>query len=440
MKILRAVFSVIVAAGLILCGVLFYRNCNKGCAGFSCASGITAYAAESAGDVLQDLQRDPAFQVSDYPENAEDYSLQVIQIAESADRKLFVYVYQPSGKQVTGTSMNISTAINDNLKYVNYKLSLVSLSDTLYKYRVEDFTVKTDTVRYYDISNILRKWDASIDEKPAGDNTVQEVMNTVAQQWTACTLNDRVTYTKMDTETVLITQKHCGFIRYSNGFSLNNSSCDSHYVAFSSDHEIERLMEADVTYICRSVTCNGSLVGSGQYTYGDWSTQSVDLTADDSASNSAGMFGHTYTWKRIENIDAFTTGTDYELDSATKAALADMKWVLRFSETPYSHQTTVSTGGITPGRYTEKYTEVSEVTILRLKFETNGEVYNLGVVDNKQSGDTTPDNEPQKTLWDYIAAVWGFVKAHWQWFLIGAIVLAVGSVVVAVLKWGFKRS
>ena len=39
-------------------------------------------------------------------------------------------------------------------------------------------------------------------------------------------------------------------------------------------------------------------------------------------------------------------------------------------------------------------TIVGDVTILRLKFETDGVTYNLGVIDNKQSGDPdTPINE-----------------------------------------------
>ena len=37
------------------------------------------------------------FNAWEYPANATDYSLSVIQIAESAAGELFVYVYQPSG-------------------------------------------------------------------------------------------------------------------------------------------------------------------------------------------------------------------------------------------------------------------------------------------------------------------------------------------------------
>lgn len=36
---------------------------------------------------------------------------------------------------------------------------------------------------------------------------------------------------------------------------------------------------------------------------------------------------------------------------------------------------------------------VGDVTILRLKFETDGVIYNLGVIDNKQTGSTEPVNE-----------------------------------------------
>ena len=38
------------------------------------------------------------------------------------------------------------------------------------------------------------------------------------------------------------------------------------------------------------------------------------------------------------------------------------------------------------------------MTILRLKFETNGVVYNLGVVDNKQTGSPAPTNKQEDWL------------------------------------------
>ena len=43
----------------------------------------------------------------------------------------------------------------------------------------------------------------------------------------------------------------------------------------------------------------------------------------------------------------------------------------------------------------ETTTLVGDVTILRLKFETDGITYNLGTIDNKQTGDRDPVNDEQ---------------------------------------------
>ncbi|UKI52459.1 MAG: hypothetical protein L6V79_02950 [Clostridium sp.] len=52
-------------------------------------------------EVLDDLKKDTSFKPENYPTKADDYSLQIIQLAESTDKELFVYVYQPSGKPKT---------------------------------------------------------------------------------------------------------------------------------------------------------------------------------------------------------------------------------------------------------------------------------------------------------------------------------------------------
>lgn len=59
------------------------------------------YAADSKvtySGVLDDLKKDSSFDESFYPVVANDYSLQMIQIAESVNGELFLYVYQPSGQ------------------------------------------------------------------------------------------------------------------------------------------------------------------------------------------------------------------------------------------------------------------------------------------------------------------------------------------------------
>jgi hypothetical protein len=76
-----------------------------------------------------------------------------------------------------------------------------------------------------------------------------------------------------------------------------------------------------------------------------------------------------------------------DLVDTCKEALNATQWVLRFYESSFSY-----TVDINSGLYTESSTRVSNVSILRLKFKSNGIVYNLGCVDNMQTGSDKPTN------------------------------------------------
>ncbi len=330
--------------------------------------------------VEEDLLQDSSFSLDDYPTINSDYSLQVIQIAESNEKELFVYVYQPYYKD-NASSINISTAINDSLYYQNYFLTYIDNYETIFKYKVNDFVVKDDALRYYDISSIYRPFDEDIDEELDNDNTIDEVSFDVSKLFTASTVNGEVSYTCVESETIEITDKYVGYVRYLNGFWLYEDSCDSHFVAFSTDYQIDKLMEADLTYI--------SETGSGSLATGGWTVDSTEtitktIYADEKVtSDMTGPFGYTYTWHRIESVSEFIEDVDLTDDAENN--IKNMQWVLRFAETDYMEYN---------GLYYPHYdaTRISEVTILRLKFETNGIVYNLGVIDNKQTGDDIPDN------------------------------------------------
>ena len=358
---------------------------------------IGAYTgARAAGetDVLQDLQKDPNFDAAQYPDRADDYSLALIQIAETTADQLLVYVYQPSAatKPLTATSITFSTAINESLKYVIYPLMLLHTQGTLQKYAVQNFTVKTDALRYYEITELFRKWDESIDAKPTDDNTVGEVSYPVGELWTASTVDGVVSYTHTVTETITVTDKHVGFIRYPNGYLTQIRDCDSHYVAFSTDRNMDRLMDADVYFVSR--VKRYTLTWTAQTTYEDPIEQYVTLSDIEEGGNpGGGIFAHKYTWKRIEKVSDFVKNPDNALDDETKKALNGKDWVLRFFESTFQIIASAN------GNYSETNTEVTDVTILRLKFETDGKTYNLGVVDNKQQGDGKPDNGQQKLNW-----------------------------------------
>ena len=333
--------------------------------------------------VIQDLFVDSSFKIEDYPTINGDYSLQVIQVAESNEKELFVYVYQPSSytTDLRATSINISQGINENVKYVNYTLEYLSSFETIYKYKVNDLVVKNDALRYYDITSIFRKWSSVLDKETGNDNEVDEVAYDVSKLFTASTVKGEVSYSCLESETIEITNKYVDHIRYLNGFWLYYDSCDSHYVAFSTDKQIDKLMEADITYIADT---GSESPATGRWTSDKIETISKTIYADETVSSDmTGPFGHTYTWNRIESVSEFIEKED--LKDETKKNLENMQWVLRFAETDYTEYN---------GMFNPHYeaTKVSEVTILRLKFETNGLVYNLGVIDNKQSGDDIPGN------------------------------------------------
>ena len=89
---------------------------------FTSLNSIYFVSAEDTvySDVLSDLQKDETFNIEDYPVNLEDFSLQVIQVAEGKNKELFVYVYQPCSpnEALTATCINMAT----NYEGTNRKL------------------------------------------------------------------------------------------------------------------------------------------------------------------------------------------------------------------------------------------------------------------------------------------------------------------------------
>lgn len=370
---------------------------------------FVAFAAEKVySGVLDDLKKDSTFDTSYYPEKTGDYSLQVIQLAESVDKELFVYVYQPSGKSkdLRASSVNISLKPREDISDVrNYKLTLLNSSGVFYKYRVDGLTVSTANTRYYTITTIYRPFDKTIDKQAESGNTITEINYNVSKQYCFSEINGEPFSRVLDIETIEITDKMVGFVRYSNGFQFYPSSCDSHFVAFNTDRDIDRLIEADVYYTSQEYSYSFA-VGAGtnetfkekqdNYAYLDY-TQKVEHTGD-------GWFAPTYKWDRIETVEQFITENDTfqnvysgaiidinvanKITEEGKAALKGKKWVLRFIETDYS----VWYSQMANGSFS---TLIGDVTILRLKFETDGITYNLGVIDNKQTGSSIPVNDEE---------------------------------------------
>ena len=354
--------------------------------------------------VMEDLKKDTSFNPGNYPTKADDYSLQIIQLAESVNKELFVYVYQPSGKakNFKASSINISTTINDSISYLNYKLELLNSSGVFYKYKVSGLTVKDESVRYYAISSIYRPFDESIDKQASGGNTVTEVNYAVNKQYCFGEINGKPYVNCVDIETIVVTDKFVGFVRYPDGFKLYVGACDSHFVAFNTNKPMDKLLEADVYYTTQEYSSSWAAFVGENETFGDKADKYAYLKYTDKVEHTGGgLFAGTYKWDRIQTVDDFIKNEDREQifsgaiidvkisSKLTDAALNELKgkkWVLRFTETDY----TLWSGQGTYGTFS---TIVGDVTILRLKFETDGITYNLGVIDNKQSGSKDPSNE-----------------------------------------------
>ena len=149
---------------------------------------VRADGTESTySNVLDDLKKDSNFDENKYPSIVNDYSVELITIAEGEHTEVFVYVYMPS-YETTGyeaTSINISTKINAQLSYWNYELRLINTNGVFQKYVVEDLYVSANDVRHYDISSIFREWN----EKDSGvsldnGNEISEIAFNVAKIFT----------------------------------------------------------------------------------------------------------------------------------------------------------------------------------------------------------------------------------------------------------------
>lgn len=402
----RRILSFVLALVLIL-PMFSMMNINK------------VYAEEQAScSVLEDLQKDASFNVENYLAIENDYSIQVITIAESSSKELLIYTYQPSGDSVEGSSINISFSADDSLDIKNYKLKQLDSYNTLFKYSVEGFNVSNKSDRYYTIVSIFRFWNWKIDLDLTNGNNVSEISYNVGKKYLITDSDMSMVETVV--ETIEVSSKYVGFVRYDSGYTGNGvhlgvgqgsgvyavPGYDSHFIAFSTDNPIDCLYNVDVYYCSQDFSYEGSLFSSSDH-YGVVEEKYSHITYTDKEELTVPHGGnkYKYSFNRIQSVADFISGEDinYVYDMGlfyvkavtrlTEEGLADIsghQWVIRFAETEWSDTRTGS--GLSTIKY-KKHTIISDVTLLRLSFLVSGKIYNLGVVDNKQTGDGVSDGE-----------------------------------------------
>lgn len=411
--------------------------------------GVTYAAETNYSNVLDDLRKDSDFNVADYPAINNDFSLKVIQVAESTDKELFLYVYQPAAraKMLVATSVNMSlsdkmggivtdeTELTDKDKPKQYNLTFLNGAGVFQKYRVDGVTVSSEVKRYYNVTSIYRAFNNVVDG--TNSDNVDEIAFEVAQLWTVETDEQgKITYTATKTEVVTILDEYASFIRYTSGYwYTTGEATDGHYVAFTANYDIERLYEAEV-YFVQSYKMHHYANMSGRHSYKTFNSLEKQVKLSDIDKGHVkitGLGGTRHSWERIQRVDDFIK-SESSLPAESKDKIKDKQWILRFIETDY----TKNINSLDGYSYDEYYYEISNVMILRLYFETNGRVYNLGVVNNKVSEHNPyKDKNGSESLFDKIMRIIKFIL---NWFsnllhipsLLGTVIIST-LIIVAIL-------
>ncbi len=391
----------------------------------------------SHSNVLDDLRKDSTFDETLYPaytyeeiKNTDLKLLDVISIAESQNDELYLYVYNPTrddlGITAYQVSMYCSFASNPkDFSPTLYDLSLVSFEGCFDKYLVKGFTVTHDAERYYNIIEISRPFNSTIDTS-IDNGTTDDKAIPVGKQWSCYYYNDVLVYEMATFNVLEITPTLNGNIFYNDGITWGTliwqyEKCNSHFIAFNCDNYIvEHIFDADLNYNFRKVHEFDSL--SDETTYGEWSSSSITLTDQDTVTyEGPGLFSKEYNWNRIMTAEDFVENFESQggvLNETSKDILLQSQWVFAFVETEYSE-------GYLHDAWGSKeinYTEVADVDILRIHFMDNtGKFYNLGVVGDKTTADDIPDGSANKLELD-LSGLWEDLKVI---FAVLAVLIAI---------------
>lgn len=375
-------------------------------------------ATVSYSNVLEDLSKADNFRIENYPNLTLEYfnqinsdlnlvndqeHLQVIQIAESTNKELYIYVYQPchSELDLTGSAVLLSTEFSPDGQHINpsiYNLELVSTDSVFDKYRVKDFRVSEEPYRYYNIVALYRNFNPDIDEiTPGGVIENFELGIDVGQQWCAYYENNTIRYEMNTFDTVEVSIGYTGNVEFSSGFKLgdvissNFTKGDAWFIAFNvEDYIVTKIYDADLTYKIRDKTWTYG-VGLNSTEYSEWSEdKKVTLSIEDNEMSyqGDGILAKTFKWNTIMSSTDFVKSMDEQeayLSDEAREHLKKNQWVFCFLQT--ERKLTAGNG------YTiVENKNLSAVTVIRLHFmDITGTVYNLGAVSDRVSPDDTSD-------------------------------------------------
>ncbi|MBE6645024.1 MAG: hypothetical protein E7612_06575 [Ruminococcaceae bacterium] len=372
---------------------------------FFSALGIKASAAEAVtySNVLDDLSKDSSFNPADYPAKADDYSLQVIQIAEGTNGELFVYVYQPSENTsgIVATKVLMSnTGTNDGLDF--YDLDLVSAEGVFYKYLIKGLTRKEEYTRKYLIISIFRPWNDDYGDSTQEGTIGSEKAYPVELIFTYETsIDGTITISAEYTEDIITVIDECaGEIYYDNATPSGQTGYLSHYYAFSTNKPIDSIYKAyiDFDYDYHYYLHTGGL--SQPTKIDEQRSESVEITKDEIINLPSGSFWfvfwgkYSYDYPRINSTKDFLAQEGTDLTDQSKNAISQQQWIFRYYESDYN-SSYLSTSTM------EEWSHVTDIRMFRLIYEYNGQIYDVGVVADVVGEDNVSDGSGKPTyIWE----------------------------------------
>ena len=378
--------------------------------------------AEAAGEVtysnvLDDLEKDPSFNPADFPEKPTDYSLKVIQIAESQDGSLFIYVYKPSGDNtdIVANKVNISdTGTVVGLRFC--KLYLVDSSGVFQKYKVEGIKRSNEFVRKYFLVSIFRPFDSKYGDTVSDDSIGVSKSYPCETIWTATTANDgSVSYSaEYSDDFIQFTSSCAGHIYYSHQFMSFSAGVESHYYAFSTNKPIDSIISVGLEYSYHYLYDDRRTSIRVHDEYDDTKTVFIEKGELLKVPTGNHVFFTDYEYERIQSTKAFLKNEGTSLTPEAVSSIGSQDWILRFDETTYVYESYP---------YYVIDTDITSISAFRLKYKYDNKIYDVGVVADSIAPDKKTDGSGD------------FQDMEW-WEKIMASIFFVALCVIILLLWG----
>lgn len=354
-------------------------------------------------DVLADLQKDKNFNTGNYPGYsfstlpANLHEVNIIQIAEGNNRELFIYTYEPTRGNENETVELLSVTMYDgyvengvfpNGSLRDYSLELVSESSVFCKYRVLNYSVSSEVIRYYNIHEFHREFNASFGDKLESSDAARKFAIACGIQFACSYINDKLvieatSYSFLELKSLYIDSF---FIESGFGYQWFFGRTEDHDLYFGvftleDEFKIDYIYDLDLEYTEEKLEWTNytdpAVVSSNPIYETSFHYESRSV-------KTSGFLKKEYVW------DSFYPAQDFKRDailkgitlseSLTEKLDEDGAWVFLID----SYVTTVSRLQLV-WKYS-KY-RLADVSMLRLHFQSGVNTYNLGVISDKVTAD-----------------------------------------------------